>query len=161
MDADAWKILIGAIAVVVSGLGGQFLAGRNARITADATHANESSRWARDLKYTTYLDLVAQFEAAYRMIRRWQRTGEVRDSLEAWNSLNGITVPAIRLVAPQSVRDEANALDVSFRNWCRAVKQDMAKEEKDALGDRALADFKGFVGSIRDDLGLHGIGAKD
>lgn len=153
MDADTWKILIGALAVVVSGLGGQYLAGRNARLTADATHDHESKRWARDLKYTTYFDLVEQFETSFRLMRTFQRTGSEEAKAAAQQSLNSLRVPALRLVAPSSIRNEANELDAAFRKWFLDMPKPLSLTEQEALGDTHLEHFRSFVASIRRDLG--------
>ena len=57
------------------GLGGQYLAGRT-QFICRLLHDHESKRWARDLKYTTYLDLVEQFETSFRLMRTFHRIGQ-------------------------------------------------------------------------------------
>lgn len=91
------KILIGAVAVISSGLVGQWLAGRNGRLSAVATHERDKQTWATDLKYQTYLSLIEQFEVSFGRLTR-ATSGEAKALSQAWTSINGLKATPLRIV---------------------------------------------------------------
>jgi hypothetical protein len=155
MDADAWKILIGAIAVVTSGLGGQWLAGRNNRLNAEANHERELAKWATDLKYETYLNIVQQFETLFRLLTRASR-GEEKDLPKAFAVMNNLKATSLRLVGSKEVRDMANDLDATVREWYENIRLNkLEADEVEAVRSRNLAKFQALVDQVRIELGTH------
>lgn len=154
MDQEALKLVIGAIAVIASGLGGQWLAGRNNRLHADAAHEREKEQWSRDLKYQTYLDLIEQFETSHMYLSRASR-GDSSAIEPAKKSVNGIKATALRLVGSKAVRELANELDLSVRQWLAVMntRADLPSEESHALREANLEKFQRLVSQVRVELG--------
>lgn len=153
MDAEAWKILIGAVAVVASGLGGQWLAGRNTRVHAEATHERDKQKWATDLRYQTYLSLIEQFETSFRRLTRASR-GDPKELPQAWNSINGLKVTALRIVGSPEVRNMANEVDASFRNWHSDLAAGrITQKSAEPRRDENLRLFQSLIDQIRQELG--------
>lgn len=154
MDADAWKILIGAIAVTTSGLGGQWLAGRNSRLTADAIHKQELNRWSLDLKYKTYLVLVEQFESSFAYLARASR-GDASALSDASGSVMGVKATEVRLVGSLAVRRMANEVDASFREWYQFLREqaNLPSEKVDALRESNQLKFQSLVNQVRKEIG--------
>ncbi|MET3351377.1 UNVERIFIED_ORG: hypothetical protein ABID57_003084 [Arthrobacter sp. UYEF1] len=157
MDAEAWKILIGAVAVVASGLGGQWLAGRNNRINAETTHERELNKWATDLKYETYLNLIQQFESIFRLLTRASR-GEEKDLPRALAIMNNLKATSLRIVGSKEVRDMANDLDMIVRQWYDDIRLNKLEgEEVEAARSKNLAKFQSLVDRVRVELGTHAL----
>jgi hypothetical protein len=155
MDSEAWKILIGAVAVVASGLGGQWLAGRNNRINAEANHERESNKWATDLKYETYLHLVQQFESIFRLLTGASR-GEEKDLPKALAIMNNLKATSLRLVGSREVRDMANDLDTTVRKWYEDIRlKQIEPDEVETVRSQNLAKFQALVDRVRIELGTH------
>ncbi|MFC8038632.1 hypothetical protein ACFUOZ_04695 [Paenarthrobacter sp. NPDC057355] len=149
MDADTLKILIGAIAVITSGLGGQWLAGRNSRLSAQAAHERDKEKWANELRYKTYLNLVEQVEVSFVLLSKAGR-GDIEAIGEAIVSINSWKAPDLRLVGSKEVRNLANELSTELRTWHRALhKGEVSTEEAEALRDKNLVKFQGLVDRIR------------
>lgn len=155
MDSEAWKILIGAVAVVASGLGGQWLAGRNNRINAEANHERELNKWATNLKYETYLNIIQQFETIFRLLTRASR-GEEKDLPRAHAIMNNLKATSLRIVGSKEVRDMANDLDTTVRQWYEDIRlKKLEGEEIETVRTKNLAKFQALVDQVRIELGTH------
>ncbi|MGN8131519.1 hypothetical protein [Paenarthrobacter sp. 22069] len=154
MDAEAWKILIGAVAVIASGLGGQWLAGHNTRLHAEANHERDKQKWATDLRYQTYLSLIEQFETSFRRLTRASK-GDPKELPQAWNSINGLKATALRIVGSPEVRNLANEVDASFRNWHSDLAAGrITQESAEPRRDENLRLFQSLIDRIRLELGM-------
>ncbi|UVJ37993.1 hypothetical protein [Arthrobacter sp. CJ23] len=149
MDPDTLKILIGAIAVITSGLGGQWLAGRNSRLSAEATHQRDKAKWANELRYKTYLNLIEQVEVSFALLSKAGR-GDVEALGEAILSINSWKAPDLRLVGSKEVRSLANDLGAELRKWhWTLLSSELSAEEAEALRTENLDKFQGLVQRIR------------
>lgn len=152
MDADTLKILIGASAVIISGLGGQWFAGRNSRLSAQATHERDRQKWAIELKYKTYVLLIEQVEDSFALLSR-ARNGDPETLGEALASINGWKAPEIRLVGSDEVRAMFNELGADFRKWYRALLAgELTAEEISELRSENLKKFQDLVTKLRTEV---------